>query len=129
MKQDTLYISDLDGTLMRGNETLSEYTVRTINDLVEQGLPFTYATARSIQSARPMISFFKRKGFKPSIIPGRSYLQTNFVVPNMGHLSATLIYFIQSLAAIKAWPRMYTDGQLNIDDVTTLIKYLLSGRD
>ncbi len=66
-----------------------------------------------IQSARPMISFFKRKGFKPSIIPGRSYLQTNFVVPNMGHLSATLIYFIQSLAAIKAWPRMYTDGQLN----------------
>jgi hypothetical protein len=60
-----------------------------------------------------MISFFKRKGFKPSIIPGRSYLQTNFVVTNMGHLSATLIYFIQSLAAIKAWPRMYTDGQLN----------------
>ncbi len=54
MKQNTLYISDLDGTLMRGNETLSEYTVRTINELVEQGLSFTYATARSIQSARPI---------------------------------------------------------------------------
>lgn len=61
MKQDTLYISDLDGTLMRGNETLSEYTVRTINDLVEQGLPFTYATARSIQSARPIAGGLRLK--------------------------------------------------------------------
>ncbi len=31
----------------------------------------------------------------------------------MGHLSATFIYYIQTLAAIKAWPLMYTDGQLN----------------
>ena len=61
MKQDTLYISDLDGTLMRGNETLSEYTVRTINELVEQGLPFTYATARSIQSARPIADGLRLK--------------------------------------------------------------------
>lgn len=66
-----------------------------------------------IQSARPMIPFFKSKGFKPSIIPGKTNLQTNFVVRNMGHLSATLVYFIQTLAAIKAWPVMYTDGQLN----------------
>lgn len=66
-----------------------------------------------IQSARPMIPFFKSKGFEPSIIPGKTNLQTNFVVRNMGHLSATLIYFIQTLAAIKAWPVMYTDGQLN----------------
>jgi len=66
-----------------------------------------------IQSARPMISFLKGKGFEPSIIPGRTNLQTNFVVRNRGHLSATLIYFIQTLAAIEAWPKMYTDGQLN----------------
>jgi len=66
-----------------------------------------------IQSARPMIPFFKSKGFEPSIIPGKTNLQTNFVVRNMGHLSATLVYFIQTLAAIKAWPVMYTDGQLN----------------
>ena len=49
---DTLYVSDLDGTLMRNDEKLSEYTVRTLNELLRQGLPFTFATARSIESAR-----------------------------------------------------------------------------
>ena len=66
-----------------------------------------------IMSARPMISFLKSKGLTPSIIPGKTNFQTNFVVRDMGHLSATLIYFIQTLAAIKAWPAMYTDNQLN----------------
>ena len=48
----TLFVTDLDGTLMRNDETISPYTVRTINQLVENGLAFTYATARSIESAR-----------------------------------------------------------------------------
>ena len=51
-KPRILYVSDLDGTLMRSNETLSEYTVQTINELVNHGMAFTYATARSIESAR-----------------------------------------------------------------------------
>ncbi len=49
---DTLYVSDLDGTLMRNNERLSEFTVETLNELLGRGLPFTFATARSIESAR-----------------------------------------------------------------------------
>jgi len=48
----TLYVSDLDGTLMRNDETLSPETVQMINELVEKGLDFTFATARSIESAR-----------------------------------------------------------------------------
>ena len=59
MNDKTLYVSDLDGTLMRNNEQLSEYTVRTINELVEQGLSFTYATARSIESARTITGNLK----------------------------------------------------------------------
>lgn len=43
----TLYISDLDGTLLRNDETLSKYTCDTINNLVEKGLKFSFATARS----------------------------------------------------------------------------------
>ena len=50
----TLYVTDLDGTLMRNDETLSAYTIETINDLIAKGLAFTYATARSIESARPI---------------------------------------------------------------------------
>ena len=48
----TLYVSDLDGTLLQSNETLSEYTVKTINELVEQGMIFSYATAGSYITAR-----------------------------------------------------------------------------
>lgn len=44
---NTLYISDLDGTLLRDDETLSQYTCDTINSLVEKGLNFSFATARS----------------------------------------------------------------------------------
>lgn len=66
-----------------------------------------------IECARPMVAFLKSKGMEPSIIPGRTNFQTNFVVRNMGHLSATLIYFVQTLSAIQAWPQMYTDNQLN----------------
>ena len=54
MDKNTLYVTDLDGTLLRSDATLSPYTVSTINRLTEQGLAFTYATARSIESARPI---------------------------------------------------------------------------
>ena len=52
MDKSVLYVTDLDGTLMQSNGTLSAYTVSVINRLVEQGLAFTYATARSVESAR-----------------------------------------------------------------------------
>ena len=47
----TLYVSDLDGTLLRKDETLSSFTIRTINALVEQGMLFSFATARSLVTA------------------------------------------------------------------------------
>ena len=56
-----LYVTDLDGTLMRSDITISDYTVRTINALVDRGMNFTYATARSIESARPIAGGLKLK--------------------------------------------------------------------
>lgn len=43
----TLYVTDLDGTLLRSNERTSDFTNRTINDLASRGMLFSYATARS----------------------------------------------------------------------------------
>ncbi len=48
----TLYISDLDGTLLRNDERTSEYTNQTLNSLVEQGMLFSYATARSYTTSQ-----------------------------------------------------------------------------
>lgn len=47
-----LYVSDLDGTLLRSDETLSKYTCDVINRLTESGVLFSYATARSYVTAK-----------------------------------------------------------------------------
>lgn len=48
----TLYISDLDGTLLRSDETISEYTSDVINRMTDRGILFSYATARSLITAK-----------------------------------------------------------------------------
>ena len=47
----TLYVSDLDGTLLNRQDRISPESIRIINDLVANGMTFTYATARSLSSA------------------------------------------------------------------------------
>lgn len=49
---NSLYVSDLDGTLLRGDETLSQFTIDTINELTSKGMFFSYATARSLVTAK-----------------------------------------------------------------------------
>ncbi|GAA3259607.1 HAD hydrolase family protein [Dactylosporangium siamense] len=46
-----LLVSDLDGTLLRHDTTLSAFTVSVINGYIADGGLFTYATARSYTSA------------------------------------------------------------------------------
>ena len=47
----TLYISDLDGTLLRSDVTLSEFTCRTVAELTGRGELISFATARSRTTA------------------------------------------------------------------------------
>lgn len=63
----TLYVSDLDGTLLNHNAVLSEYTKNGLNKLISCGINFTVASGRTIDAAKeimadielniPMISF------------------------------------------------------------------------
>ena len=55
----TLYISDLDGTLLNKEGCISDYTIETINKLIDKGMNFTYATARSLVSATPVTKKLK----------------------------------------------------------------------
>lgn len=52
----TLYVSDLDGTLITHRERISEYSLAVINGLMKKGLMFTYATARSLASAENAVT-------------------------------------------------------------------------
>ncbi len=49
--EKVLYVTDLDGTLLNRQDRISPYSIRVINKLVDQGMLFTYATARSLVSA------------------------------------------------------------------------------
>lgn len=55
----TLYISDLDGTLLHPNVELSPYTISTLNELLDQGMLFSVATARSIASLKTILKEVK----------------------------------------------------------------------
>lgn len=51
----TLYVSDLDGTLLNSEQQLSNVTINIINKLIEEGMKFSVATARSFDSAGRLI--------------------------------------------------------------------------
>ncbi len=51
----TLYISDMDGTLLQSNGRMSECTKLKLNEFYEKGIPFAVATARSMVSATPLL--------------------------------------------------------------------------
>lgn len=48
----TLYITDLDGTLLRSDRSLSPYTIRVLNREIQNGTLFSVATARSLMGIR-----------------------------------------------------------------------------
>ena len=47
----TLYVTDLDGTLMRNDKSISAKSLEILNRLLAQGASITYATARAVKSA------------------------------------------------------------------------------
>lgn len=51
----TLYISDMDGTLLNDGGKVSRRSVEIINELIKNGMLFTVATARSAMSAAELL--------------------------------------------------------------------------
>lgn len=52
---NTVFISDMDGTLLKDDSELSDFTLETLHALMQKGLKFTVATARSWKSAKPKL--------------------------------------------------------------------------
>lgn len=66
-----------------------------------------------IQSGRGMIPWMRDKGFTPSIVPGKTSLQTCTVIFKLNHQQAGIVWTIQTLAAIQFWPVLYYEGEQN----------------
>lgn len=52
---DRLFLSDLDGTLLMPDATLSDHAYTQLSILLQRGLPFTVATARTMYSVLPIL--------------------------------------------------------------------------
>lgn len=113
MEKKTLYVSDLDGTLLRGNQRTSEYTNRVINSLAAQGIIFSYATARSI-----FTSSIVTKGLDAKI-PVITYNGV-FIIDNQTHetiescfLDGYVYTLLKELFAADIYPTVYAiiDGK------------------
>ena len=70
--KDLLYISDLDGTLLSSSGSISTESVQRLNRLIDRGLKFTIATARSYDSAHPILNGLNLK--IPAILFNGVYL-------------------------------------------------------
>ena len=66
-----------------------------------------------IQSARTIIPWMRDKGFSPSLVPGKSNLQTCTIVFKLKHQQSGIVWAIQSIAAIQFWPVVYYEGEQN----------------
>ena len=105
----TLYISDLDGTLLDNKAQLQSAAVHTLNSLIERGLNFTYATARSWTSASKIVKNLNIK------LPVITYNGVFIVEPDSGDIiraftlegekSAFLLWAIHNL---NLYPLVYT---------------------
>ena len=123
MNEKTLFVSDLDGTLMRGDETLSAYTVQALNRLIEQGMAFTYATARSIESARVITGGLRMK--LPVITRNGAVLADN---ATGRHLEKAL-FTAEEVALLKEWlPELPENGFVSCFTGERMIKAAVTGK-
>lgn len=105
----TLYVSDLDGTLLNRNTELSEKSKEIINRLVKSGVKFSYATARSYSSASKITKELNLS------IPVITYNGAFFVEPKSGQvINSTSFsdeqreYLINIFVENKVYPLVYS---------------------
>jgi len=106
----TLYISDLDGTLLGDQQNISERSCEILSRLIGIGLPFTIATARSWESAKPLIESLPLK--LPLILNNGACLfdpltKTFISILSMGHKLTTDL--VKDMAADGVNSFVFTD--------------------
>lgn len=101
----TLYISDLDGTLLNSQAELSRYTIDALNRLIDRGLSFSVATARTAATVIQMLA------------------EVRINIPII-LMNGVCIFDIQSNRYLKTEA---IPGQAKTDMLATIARYNLNG--
>ncbi|MCR4760367.1 MAG: HAD family hydrolase [Oscillospiraceae bacterium] len=121
-KKRTLYVSDLDGTLLRSNERTSDYTNSVINRLTAQGMLFSYATARSFVTAQKVTAGMTAE--IPLIVYNGAFVIDNATGQRMieNYFDASADALLDDLFAHGVFPIVYAmiDGQEKFSFVPSL---------
>lgn len=107
MNEKTLYVSDLDGTLLRSNETISDYTSEVINRMTGQGMLFSYATARSIHTAKKVTEGLHAK--IPLIVYNGAFIIDNRTgnILDANYFDESVYTLLKNLFAADIYPIVY----------------------
>ena len=104
----TLYISDLDGTLLNSAAEVSSFTAQTLNSLIDKGLLFSYATARSYSTAgditKEITAHFPRILYNGAFVVDNATQQP--VITNFFD-NETAKWFVDTLVEGGTWPLVY----------------------
>ena len=84
--EKTLYVTDLDGTLLNTKDRINPKSLQIINGLIKQGMLFTYATARSLSSALVVAEGLSTKN------PVITYNGAFIVQPQTGEILSSLFF-------------------------------------
>ena len=96
----TLFVSDLDGTLLTAEERISAYSLQNLNRLIDgEGLCFTYATARSLNSAAKALWGLRQN------LPVVLYNGAVVMEPWSRRMLYNLHFSKEQFACIRAWLR------------------------
>ena len=122
----TLYVSDLDGTLLRKNETLSSYTIKTINALTSSGMLFSYATARSLNTAKKVTEGLNTH--LPLIIYNGAFVKDNITEEILiaNYFEEDIYEVLRDLFAHEIYPIIYS-YQDNVEKFSYIAAKATSG--
>lgn len=103
-----LYVSDLDGTLLRSDQRTSAYTNQVINTLVDKGMLFSYATARSLITAKKVTRGIQAK--IPLIVYNGAFVIDNVTQEILiaNYFDDTVFELMDDLFNYKIYPIVYS---------------------
>lgn len=119
MNKNILYVSDLDGTLLRSNQMTSAYTNQVINRMTERGILFSYATARSIHTARIVTEGLNAK--IPLILYNGVFIMDNQSgeIINANYFDDGVYSLLEDLFSQNVYPTVYSmlDGKERFSNI------------
>ncbi len=106
-KGRTLFVSDLDGTLLRSDESLSAYTCQILHKLSAEGLLFSYATARSLVTAKKVTKGLRTQ--MPLVVYNGAFIMDHLTEEVMlaNYFDDTVSGVFSDLLAQGVWPIVY----------------------